>query len=209
MKRTDLKEKSSVFFIGRGFITISIIIISSLSFTLGYFVGKNTRHSVDSQASFIPAQQDTTEKKNTVYEGKEIAIPQSGEMQQSQENHKPQETQETQEIEKVKENIPTESQPTPKIIPKTKDTNKVRAYTVQAGAFKHVPEADALKTKLDKKGYKTYVMPSKTKKHQKLYKVMIGEFVTRKEADVLSAKIRETEGLKTFVTIKTVQEDLR
>jgi hypothetical protein len=60
MKRADLKEKSSVFFIGRGFIIIVILIVSSLSFTLGYFVGKINRQSVDSRASFIPVQQDST-----------------------------------------------------------------------------------------------------------------------------------------------------
>jgi len=203
MKRADLKEKSSVFFIGRGFIIIVIVIVSSLSFTLGYFVGKINRQSVDGQASFIPVQQDSTENKNIVNKEKEVVTPQSGETQQSQEVPK------TQETEKVKEDIPTQPQPTPQITPETKETEKTRTYTVQAGAFKHASEADSLKSKLDKKGYKTYLIRSKTKIHKKLYKVMIGEFVTRKEADVLSARIRESEGLKTFVTIKTVQEDLR
>jgi len=206
MKRTDLKEKSSVFFIGRGFIIIAILVVSSLSFALGYFVGKSTRHSVDSQAFFIPTQQDGTDKKNTLNEEKEVVTPQSGETQQSQEIPK---TQGTQETEKVNEDIPIKSQTTPQITSEIKETRKTRPYTVQAGAFKHVSEADSLKGKLDKKGYKTYVIQSKTKRYQKLYKVMIGEFVTRKEADALSAKIRKSEGLKTFVTIKTGQEDLR
>lgn len=209
MKKTALKENSSVFFIGRGFIIIIVLIVSSLSFTLGYFVGKSTRRSVEGQAFFIPTQQDYTEKKNTENEEKEAVIQQIGETQkpqqtletqQSQETPKTQETQNTQEITKPKE---------PEKDIQIQKIQKTTTYTVQAGAFKHVSEANSLKAKLDKKGYKTYVIPSKTKRHQKLYKVMIGEFVTRKEADVLSAKIREAEGLKTFVTIKTGQEDLR
>jgi cell division septation protein DedD len=215
MKKTSFKENPSVFFIGRGFIIIAILVVSSLSFTLGYFVGKSTRHSVDSQAFFIPTQQDSTEKKNTLNEEKEAVIQQLGETEQSQQTLEAQQsqkipqTQETQETKKVKEDIPTKPQTTPQITSETKQTRKTRPYTVQAGAFKHVSEADSLKGKLDKKGYKTYVIQSKTKRFQKLYKVMIGEFVTRKEADALSAKIRKSEGLKTFVTIKTGQEDLR
>ena len=242
MKKTPFKENSSVFFIGRGLIIIAILVVSSLSFALGYFVGKSTRHSVDSQAFFIPAQQDGTEKKNTLNEEKEAVIQQLGETEQSQQTLETQQsqkipqTQETQETKKAKENgnnspesplgkgektgfskETRNMQDTPKIgepdktrlTPEIKETKKTRKYTVQAGAFKHVSEADSLKGKLDKKGYKTYVIQSKTKRYQKLYKVMIGEFVTRKEADVLSAKIRKSEGLKTFVTIKPGQEDLR
>jgi cell division septation protein DedD len=212
MKKTPFKENPSVFFIGRGFIIIAILVVSSLSFTLGYFVGKSTRHSVDSQAFFIPTQQDGTEKKNTLNEGKEAVIQQLGETEQSQQTLETQQSQkipQTQETKKVKEDIPTQPQTTPQITPETKEPKKTRTYTVQAGAFKHVSEADSLKGKLDKKGYKTYVIQSKTKRHQKLYKVMIGEFVTRKEADALSAKIGKSEGLKTFVTIKPGQEDLR
>jgi len=242
MKKTPFKENPSVFFIGRGFIIIAILVVSSLSFTLGYFVGKSTRHSVDSQAFFIPTQQDGTEKKNTLNEEKEAVIQQLGETEQSQQTLETQQsqkipqTQETQETKKAKENesnhpsLPlgkgekagfskeTRNMQEPlkvgetdktKMAPETKQTRKTRPYTVQAGAFKHVSEADSLKGKLDKKGYKTYVIQSKTKRHQKLYKVMIGEFVTRKEADALSAKIRKSEGLKTFVTIKPGQEDLR
>ena len=110
MKKTPFKENPSVFFIGRGFIIIAILVVSLLSFTLGYFVGKSTRHSVDSQAFFIPAQQDSTEKKNTLNEEKEAVIQQLGETEQSQQTLETQQsqkipqTQETQETKKVKEN---------------------------------------------------------------------------------------------------------
>jgi hypothetical protein len=91
----------------------------------------------------------------------------------------------------------------------TKETPKTRKYTVQAGVFKDAYVADALKAKLDKKGYKTYIIPSETKRHEKLYKVMVGEFITRKEAEVLSIQIKNAESLRTFVTFKTDKEELR
>src|SRR4030042_1920512 len=146
MKRTEIKEMSSVFYIGKWTVIIAILITSSLSFTLGYFVGKSFQP---------PVVKQTTETKET------------------------------------------------------KKTLKTRKYTVQTGTFKDISDANALKSRLDKKGYKTYIAPTETKTHKKLYKVMGGDFVTRNEAEVLSLKINKGEGLKKFVTFKTDQEDLR
>ena len=83
---------------------------------------------------------------------------------------------------------------------KSQKTALTRKYTVQAGAFKNSDEADALKTKMSKKGYKSYITTAKTKKQETLHKVMVGEFKTRKEAEVLSIKLKNSEGLRTFVT---------
>lgn len=83
---------------------------------------------------------------------------------------------------------------------KSPKTTATRKYTVQVGAFKNAEEADALKTKLSKKGYKVFVTAAKTKKQEILHKVMVGEYKTRKEAEVLSVKLKNSEGLRTFVT---------
>ena len=73
-------------------------------------------------------------------------------------------------------------------------------YTVQVGAIKNEAEAENLKAKLEKKGYKTYITVSKNKKREKIYKVRTGEFRERKDAEILSLKLKKTEGLNTFVT---------
>lgn len=65
-----------------------------------------------------------------------------------------------------------------------------------------------MKAKLNKKGYKASVAAAETKKHEKLYKVLVGEFSEKNEADLLSVRIKKTEGLRTFVTVKN-QEELR
>lgn len=201
MKRTDLKENSSVLFIGRGFIIIAIFITSSLSFTLGYFVGKSVRPPVVNQTSAI-TQQNSTEQKNPVMYEKGTVNPQP---EQIQEHRETQETQQTVEIPKTQEIQQTQETQSSK---ETKGTPKARKYTVQAGAFKGVSDANALKARLDKKGYKTYIT-LETKNHKKLYKVRIGDFATRKEAEILSIKIKKSEGLNTFVTFKTEREGLR
>ncbi len=78
-------------------------------------------------------------------------------------------------------------------------TNK---YTVQVGAFRNASDADALRSKLDKKGHKTFLIELKTKNNEPLYKITVGAFSTRNEAELLSLKMKQSEGLKTFVTLR-------
>lgn len=205
MKRTEIKEMSSVFYIGKWTVIIAILITSSLSFTLGYFVGKSFQPPVVNQTTVIPVQ-ESAEQKNIESEKKEALV------QQPEQTQKPQETQQTVKAQQAQETKKTQITKETKQTTETKETKKTlktRKYTVQTGAFKDISDANALKSRLDKKGYKTYIAPTETKTHKKLYKVMVGDFVTRKEAEVLSIKIKKAEGLKTFVTFKTDQEDLR
>lgn len=202
MKRTEIKEMSSVFYIGKWTVIIAILITSSLSFTLGYFVGKSFQPPVVNQTTVIPVQ-ESAEQKNIESEKKEALV------QQPEQTQKPQETQQTVKAQQAQEPQKTQITKETKQTTETKETKKTRKYTVQTGAFKDISDANALKARLDKKGYKTYIAPTETKTHKKLYKVMVGDFVTRKEAEVLSIKIKKAEGLKTFVTFKTDQEDLR
>ncbi|MEW6162361.1 MAG: SPOR domain-containing protein [Nitrospirota bacterium] len=166
MKKTDFKEKSSAFIIGRGLIITVIIVTSSLSFILGYLVGKSsTKENLqDMNAPPIEARFQT----ETVKAQKEA----------TRDSHQPRKS--------------------AKIV-----------YTVQVGAFKDASDAEALKTRLDKKGYKANVTPSGSKRKARLYKVWIGEFSNRKEAEMLSMKIKKAEGLQTFITFKTGQESIR
>ncbi len=202
MKRTDFKENSSVFFIGKGVVIIAILITSSLSFTLGYFVGKSFQPPVVNQTSVI-TQQDSAEQKNAEPDKKE------SDAQQPEQTQKPQETQQTVKAQQAQETQKTQITKETKQTKETQETTKTRKYTVQAGAFKDASDANALKARLDKKGYKTFVTIVETKRHKNLYKVMIGDFADKKEAEVLSIKIKKAEGLKTFVTFKIDKEDLR
>ncbi len=199
MKRTEIKEMSSVFYIGKWTVIIAILITSSLSFTLGYFVGKSFQPPVVNQTTVIPVQ-ESAEQKNIESEKKEALV------RQPEQTQKPQETQQTVKAQQTQETKKTQITKETKQTTETKETKKTlktKRYTVQTGAFKDVSDANALKSRLDKKGYKTYIAPTETKTHKKLYKVMVGDFVTRKEAEVLSIKIKKAEGLKTFVTFKT------
>jgi DedD protein len=73
-------------------------------------------------------------------------------------------------------------------------------FTVQVGAFKNASYAEALNARLKEKGYSAYMTLSESKDGEKLYKVCIGKFIESEKAKTLSEKIRNSEGLQTFVT---------
>ncbi|MFH1702332.1 MAG: SPOR domain-containing protein [Nitrospirota bacterium] len=73
-------------------------------------------------------------------------------------------------------------------------------FTIQAGAFNDAYYAKALKTRLNKKGYRAFITISFSKKGR-FYKVLVGKFSNRGKAEMLSAKIKRAEGIQTFVTL--------
>ena len=73
-------------------------------------------------------------------------------------------------------------------------------FTIQVGAFNDAYYAKALKTRLNKKGYHAFITISSSKKGR-FYKVLIGKFINRGKAEMLSAKIKRDEGIQTFVTL--------
>jgi cell division septation protein DedD len=189
MKKVSLKEKSSSFVIGRCLIIIAILIPSSLSFMLGYFVGKIT-----TKESPKTTLQESLRNNNIQPLGAQskqqvqpkTPDPSTGTELQTTETQK-ESTQESQEAQKLA-----------KII-----------YTVQVGAFKNASEADVLQKRLKNKGYKTYMALSASDREKGLYKVWVGKFGARKEAEELSMKIKKSEGLHAFVTVKKEEENIR
>ena len=73
-------------------------------------------------------------------------------------------------------------------------------FTVQVGAFKNASYAEARIAWLKEKGYSAYITLSGSKEREKLHKVCIGKFIEREKAKTLSEKIKNSEGLQTFVT---------
>ena len=54
MKRTRARDSSSIFFISKWVVIIMIVIPSSLTFILGYYVGKHDHPSDTNQLSIVP-----------------------------------------------------------------------------------------------------------------------------------------------------------
>lgn len=219
MKNSDFNEKEAVYFINKWVIILVIVITSSIGFTLGFFVGKSVQPSTYQQ-QIIPHGEDSLHQ--DVLSQENISSPPSLEQTegtpgssslQSQQDINLTETK-TNELKQTKQKVqsvkPQEKQQkntnkqTNNAQPnKTEqETTKIVRYTVQAGAFKNPTEAESLKKILEKKGYKPYVVLSEIKNNEKIYKVRVGEFNTRKEAETLSLRIKKSDGLNTFVTFK-------
>jgi cell division septation protein DedD len=234
MKQADLKEKSSVFFIGKGIIVMILTGIASLSFLLGFFVGKISRtpemnqqsaitdrgnaeesspvsaeqqtlpqqsdplqQAEEMQASYGAGQRDATKAVQTVSETPGVPQPQA-----PQQTNKLQKSGVNSQINKNQESKKSNEASETKKTDETNISDKTRKYTVQIGAFRNASDADALRSKLDKKGHRTFLIESKTKNNEPLYKIAAGAFTTRNEAELLAAKIKKSEGLKTFVTLR-------
>ena len=80
---------------------------------------------------------------------------------------------------------------------------------MQVGAFKNESDARMLSEKLEKKGYNTRMTVIQEKNRGKLFKVMVGAFSMRKDADILALKLKKSEGLKAFVTFHKDTEGIR
>lgn len=82
------------------------------------------------------------------------------------------------------------------------DTQSKRLYTIQVGAMKDKSLADLLASKLKKNGYSAYIAPSESHGKGSLYKVRLGSFSNRGDAQKEAVKIKKNEGLPATVVEK-------
>lgn len=71
-------------------------------------------------------------------------------------------------------------------------------YTVQAGSFKTMDDASKLKSKLEGKGYQSYITTYDTP-DAKWFRVRIGQFKTKEQAESAAKKLKTEENLATFI----------
>ncbi|MEW6570628.1 MAG: SPOR domain-containing protein [Nitrospirota bacterium] len=76
------------------------------------------------------------------------------------------------------------------------------SFVIQADAFSNINYAQILRKKLEQRGYHTYIRLVETDEKERLFKVLIGKFADRKEAENFSEKIKKVDNLDVFVTPK-------
>lgn len=211
MNEDEFAERPSGFMLGKEFIIVLVIIFSGLSFTLGYFVGKSGTPKSEPalQAVESPGQ---SQKQEMPPAPPSLAIAPATEQAQAVLPPLKEPISTTASIvekpaqQKIAESQiakPAAEKPARKVEPAAALESKSAIYTVQIGAFKNIAEAKQLKAKFYKKGYKSFISEGTNKKEQKIFKVKTGEFKEKKEAEVLALKLKKTEGLQTYVTLKT------
>jgi cell division protein FtsN len=167
---------------------IAIVILTAVSggsFTLGYYVG---RTNVPSESQEVVAQ--ILEENVAIVQEPPPAEPQEELMEE------PIVLKEAIEIAPME---PTERK-------KVEDDNtKKRAvkkkqpqgtYSVQAGVFKEKNYAELFALKLQKRGYNAFLQSSGD-----VYVVKVGKFENKADAEALSLKLKEAEGIDGFVTL--------
>jgi cell division protein FtsN len=101
---------------------------------------------------------------------------------------------------------PTRPVPAAKLAPPPKQTVVPPApaasgdgYAVQIAAVNERGEADAMAKRLSSKGYAAYVL-APAAGTPSMYRVRIGKFGTKREADTIAAKLQKEEQFKPWVT---------
>lgn len=81
---------------------------------------------------------------------------------------------------------------------KEQQKEQKKQYSVQFGAFPDKGGAEQLRQQLKEKGYKAYIVPAD--KGSDYYKVRVGAFTSKKEADRAATRFRKDTAMQSFVT---------
>jgi cell division septation protein DedD len=98
-----------------------------------------------------------------------------------------------------------EAAPLPSDVPPATQGDMVHpprsGYTVQVAAFSSKPAAQALVDRLSRKGYPAYLHPQQIPGKGLWYRVRIGHYPKREEAEGLADRLQKKERLSGFVAI--------
>ena len=213
------KEEASVRIVGREFIIIIVVVFSSLSFALGFFVGKNNAEKkAEYVVQAVPKPADSEQQQTPVSAQLRPAKPEGPPIKGETTVQDKKTTQQTEggnggdkeglEHREAASDLPKEAKK--KEAGESADTHvksyskpgaNETIYTVQLGALKNAAEARRLKVKYVKRGYKIYIVSSLNKHKEKIFKVRSGEFKDKKAAEILALRLKKSEGLAAFVTV--------
>ena len=94
----------------------------------------------------------------------------------------------------------------PKVQPRPEAKLPTARYTVNVASFRERVRAERLSKELEGKGYKPFVAKAVIPQKGTWYRVSVGRFPSRGEADALARALKEKEGLNPFVRALTESE---
>lgn len=75
-------------------------------------------------------------------------------------------------------------------------------YTIQVSSFRNKNLAEELKSSLVSKGYNAYIVPVETQDGRMRYRIRVGSFTSRAEAERLAEKLKTERNLNPFVILR-------
>lgn len=182
---------------GKTIVIVIVIVTCTVSFALGYFVGKTDVKDRPEKYQIVAASSK-----------EEILKPMQAQQQAPNEQTNPStalpvaKSEKPPEIQQPDPDKDKKNKPAATVKQEKKDSSTEESafsYAVQVGAFKNQKDAEILKKKLEKKGHKPYIKKITGAKNIKLYKVRTGSFASKEEAGTLLARLKK-EGFKPFIT---------
>jgi cell division septation protein DedD len=98
---------------------------------------------------------------------------------------------------------PAPVRPAPTQVAAATPTAELEAWTVQVSAFRSRSLAEELRARLAARGFDAYVFPSITEDGRPRYRVRVGAYPTRNDAERAAAELRSERGLNPLVTPRT------
>lgn len=93
--------------------------------------------------------------------------------------------------------------PAPTQLAAATTTAEPEAWTVQVSAFRSRSLAEELRARLAARGFDAYVFPSITEDGRPRYRVRVGTYPTRSDAERVAVELRSERGLNPLVTPRT------
>lgn len=153
-----------------------------LTFSVGYWIGREGVLDSDGRECPVPLQ--TKSETFSSATGKRVG---------SEENYSFYETLESKESSRVDSLKAEDSSPT--------EASRRLLFTVQVGAYQDRRAAEALMERLQAKGHIVYLTEGHLAERGKVYRVRVGQFKEREEAQEKAMELEKEERLPTFVTL--------
>jgi cell division septation protein DedD len=99
--------------------------------------------------------------------------------------------------------VPSPVRPGPAQLAASSATAEPEAWTVQVSAFRSRALAEELRARLAARGFDAYIFPSITEDGRPRYRVRIGTYPARSDAERVAAELRSERGLNPLVTPRT------
>ena len=154
-------------------------------------IPEGEKPSTSEPSTIIPERR--TDKKVIILGGKELLEGEKEVEVPEREGRTP----ETAEKEEEKPRVAKVEEPKVRAIPEQK--LPVDKFTINVASFRTKVRAERFMEKLNKKGYKAFVAEASIPKRGTWYRVSVGRFPSRGEAEALARALKEKEGLDSFV----------